>query len=82
MGRFFVFQVVHGPPGEIDHNFPQVLAGWRIFSSSCVSGDGSVVAQSGGVVVAICPLLGSLCSFVEEVIISGRCIVVSILRGG
>ena len=79
--RVLYFQEVRGLPGEIDHHFPQVPTGWTIFTSSCLSGDGNAVANSGGIVIAICKLLVlTQCSFVEEVIIPGRCIGVCILK--
>ena len=75
------FQEVHGRDSEIVSTFSRWLPNWKICGSACVADDGLQLHASGGVVTAICPALVRRCSFVEKILVPGRCVDISILCG-
>ena len=71
-------QEVHGDMADILFPFTQWFPRWLTVRSSCCDSDGFDAPVSGGVVIAICPMLRGLCSVEERVIVPGRCLSVSL----
>ena len=59
---------------EILLSFSEWLPGWLIVRSSCCDSEGFESPASGGLVIAICPLLCGLCTVEDGVIVPGRCL--------
>ena len=71
-------QEVHGNRDDILLTFSQWLPGWSFFVSGCMDSQGFAAPGSGGVVTAICPSLSRLCSFEEQILVDGRCLMVTL----
>ena len=74
-------QEVHGEDAEIRLFLSRVLPGWHLSISAFYSEDGCPHPDTGGVVIAISPFLSSTCIISETIIVPGRCVAASILKG-
>ena len=70
--------MVHGNRDDILLTFTQWLPGWSVFVSGCLDSQGFDLPGSGGMVTAVCPNLSKLCSFEEQILVDGRCLLVSL----
>ena len=74
-------QEVHGLEGEAALFLSGILPGWKVCHSACLSGDGLALRASGGVLIAICPILMIDSVLTETVLIPGRCMGITLLQG-
>ena len=72
------FQEVHGKPLAVQAFFNRILPGWHIVSSVCLDFQEFEDPAAGGVVIAICPKLSSVCNVEPLEIVPGRCLSVSL----
>lgn len=68
------FEEAHGPKASVVECFNRWLPGWNILSSVCRDSQDFEDPASGGVVIATCPDLSSICSVEFYEIVPGRCL--------
>ena len=72
------FQEVLGPNASFVECFNRWLPGWNIFAPVCRDIQDFEDPASGGVVIAICPDLNSICNAEAYEIVPGRCLPVAL----